>query len=195
MNQKENTIRAFIAVEIPQNIFPFLKKTCENFKSIIKKTNRISWVNIENIHITLKFLGDINIDAIDKIKEAIKITAKQISPFSLKLKEIGVFPSVRKPRVIWLGISENVKKLITLNEILEDNMEKIGFSKEEKQFKAHITMARVKEIKSYEEIANAINSVSAPESESFMCDKLILFQSTLKPTGAIYNKIIVEPLK
>ena len=142
------TLRTFIAVELPSSLQSKLGQLQENLR---KSNADVSWVKTENIHITLKFLGNVTTEKIEEIKKALGKIASSVSSFSLKSKDIGVFPKPSFPRVVWVGI-ENQERLKELALMVEDELSKIGFPKEQREFTAHLTIGRVRSPKNKERL-------------------------------------------
>lgn len=186
-----DTIRTFIAIELPDNIRSFINKIQEDMKSYGFK---MRWVRPESIHITLKFLGDINKADTEKITEAMSQAAKGRPPVSLRVKGIGVFPGIKRPRVIWMGLNGDTFPLIELQKAIDENLGKLGIPKEKRPFKGHLTLARAKGNIDSKKLLDAMKAFGAFESETFIADKVILFKSDLKPTGAVYTKLGSCPL-
>lgn len=181
------TIRTFIAIELPQTLITFLNKLQENMKSYGFK---VKWVRPENIHITLKFLGNIHKADVEKIGHAITRAVKDNGSVSLWARGIGVFPNIRRPKVIWAGLKGETSSLISLQKKIDVAMGEIGFPQEERPFKAHLTLGRIKTKIDSKRLAEAMNRFGESESETFTADQVILFKSDLKPTGAVYTKLV-----
>ncbi len=186
-----DTIRTFIAIELPGNIISSIRKVQEGIKSYGFK---VRWVRPENIHLTLKFLGNINEADTEKIGRAIFDAVKEYPPISLAAKGIGVFPGVKRPRVIWVGITGQVEPLIGMQKTLDDKLEAIGFPKENRPFKGHLTLARVKGKIDSKRLSEAMKEFQEFEAEPFTADQIILFKSELKPTGSVYTKLLSASL-
>ncbi len=182
-----HTIRTFIAFELPKNIISSISKVQEGIRSYGLKAR---WVCPENIHVTLKFLGNIKEADIEKIGGVIFESAKEYAPISLTAKGIGVFPGIKRPRVIWVGIRGETDLLVGLQKRLDEKLETIGFQPENRPFKGHLTLARIKKKINSKRLIDAIKEFGEFESETFIADKLLLFKSELKPTGSVYTKLI-----
>jgi 2'-5' RNA ligase len=178
------TIRSFIALELPAPIISLLDNVQQELKSL---KLRARWVRTENIHLTLKFLGDIDTGDVDKIGEAICTAAEGFAPFLLALKGVGFFPGIKRPRVIWVGLDGQIQLLIQLQRKLADNLAAIGFPNEKRQFKGHLTLGRIREAANPHTIRQIIEEYSDLGSEEFTVGRVVLFQSGLKPTGAVYT--------
>ena len=190
--QMPDIIRTFVGFELPEKIRSFISSIQEDLKS-----NRLDarWVQPKNIHLTLKFLGNINKDDTQKVGAAIFKSAADYAPISLAAKGIGAFPGINRPRVLWIGIKGQIDMLIQLQKSLDDKLEEIGFPKENRPFKGHLTLARVKGRINQAKLINAIKKYGEFEPKSFIADNIILFKSDLKSTGAVYTKLISVSLK
>jgi len=183
MNQ---TIRAFIAFPLPELITTRICDIQERLKSYRLP---VRWVKPENVHLTLKFLGEISLSTIDGIAEVIEATVRDFSPLILFTNGLGVFPGIKKPRVIWIGISGDIKPLSEIQANLETNLEIKGFAKENRPFKSHLTLGRVKGDIHPENLIDILRSFSDFSSEPFEAKELVLYKSELKPSGALYTKL------
>lgn len=179
-------IRSFIAVELPDGVLSALSRVQEHLKSYGFRTK---WVRPANIHITLKFLGDIDSGTIDAIASAMLSAAEGCVPISLAAKGIGVFPNIKRPRVLWAGLTGEVNLLIDLQRKLDDWLSDIGFAKERRSFKGHLTLGRFKSRVNSTEIMRALTEFEDFKTQSFMARELILFKSVLRPSGAVYSKL------
>jgi 2'-5' RNA ligase len=129
------------------------------------------------------------LSTIDGITEIIKDTVRDCSPLILFTKGLGVFPGIKKPRVLWIGISGDIKPLSEIQANLEKNLEKKGFPKENRSFKSHLTLGRVKGNIHPEDLFDTLRSFSDFSSEPFEAKELVLYKSELKPSGALYTKL------
>jgi 2'-5' RNA ligase len=179
-------MRTFIAIELPQRITAAL----ENVQKTLKSSKlKIRWVQPENIHLTLKFLGDTPPEAVDPINRTLSESVRGYDPISLSAKGSGAFPGLKNPRVIWVGLSGQISQLKALQQTLEENLTSLGYEKEKRTFKGHLTLGRIKGAVDPVKLNAALNEVMAFRTESFLVDRIFLFQSDLKPTGPIYTKI------
>jgi len=182
-----DTIRTFIAIELPESIVSSLKKIQEGLRSYGFK---VRWVKPENIHLTLKFLGDIHAGDTQKVGAAISESVREYAPFSLSAKGIGTFPGIKRPRVIWVGTVGQQNELSGLQKRLDHELAAVGFEKDKRPFKGHLTLGRVKRKMDPRRLVEALKEFGGFESEPFMADEVVLFKSDLKPTGAVYTKLI-----
>ncbi|MGB8657513.1 MAG: RNA 2',3'-cyclic phosphodiesterase [Candidatus Zixiibacteriota bacterium] len=183
-------MRTFIAIELPERI----KKKIEELQAPFKKTNAfVSWVKPANIHVTLKFLGEVPEEKIEEVFSAIEQAVKEASRFSLSLKGTGAFPDFRRPRVIWIGTLSGEKELSHLAARVEDEMEKIGFAREQRGFSAHFTIGRVKSPKNIEKLIELVKSADFSTGE-IEVNEVVVMRSQLHPAGAIYTPLKKVPL-
>lgn len=177
-------MRTFIAIDLEDQI----KK---NVSALIQKWDRgdknIRWVRPQGMHLTLKFLGEVTEDKTDEVKSVLEKIAKDYSPFRLYLRGTGTFPpGVRHPRVIWVGIEMN-ETLEILQRRLENELHNIRIPKEKRKFHPHLTLGRIKGAKNLGGIIESIDQHKEFGFGGMEVNKITLFKSTLKPTGAEYN--------
>jgi 2'-5' RNA ligase len=184
-------LRCFVAIEIPEQIKSFLGEIEERLK---KYRADIRWVKPENIHLTLKFMGNTEEANIKKISLVIDEVCHRYHPFCFKVKGIGAFPNKRTPRVLWTGI-ENNDKLRSLQRDIEDGLTSAGFKKEEKGFSAHITLGRFKSLRGKDVLFNNIKDLEDKEFGSVDVRAVSLMKSDLHPDGARYTRIYKSELK
>jgi 2'-5' RNA ligase len=183
-------MRTFIAIELPERI----KKKIEEVQAPLRKTNTfVSWVKPENIHVTLKFLGEVPEDKINEIFLATEKALEGTRKFTMSLKGMGAFPDSRRPRVIWLGAGSGEKELSFLANRVVEEMEKIGFPKEDRKFSAHFTIGRVKSPKNIEKLMELVKS-SDFQTEDIEVNEVVVMKSQLHPAGAIYTPLKKIPL-
>jgi 2'-5' RNA ligase len=180
------TIRAFIALELEKQI----QEKLAEYEVVLKKSGAdVKWVKPENIHLTLKFLGYISAEQIAEIKK-ILVGLKSKPQFPFSLDELGAFPSLGSPRVIWVGIEQGKKESAEIAAQLEAEIEKIGIPRENRPFKAHLTLGRMRSPKGKEFLKSKIEELNKNFSPLNMsAQKITLFQSTLTPTGSIYTPL------
>ncbi len=179
-------IRSFIAISLPEPVLQAIGKAQETLKGARLD---IRWVRQEGIHLTLKFLGDVERENIEGIQAAIARAAKGASPFTLYGEGVGVFPDRKRPRVIWVGLSGDLQALAALQRDLESQLDGLGFPREKRPFKGHLTVGRVKGRLDATRLAKALDGLSAFKTESFSVECVELFQSTLRPQGAVYDRL------
>jgi len=183
-------MRTFIAIELPDNI----KKEIEQLQAPFKKTGAfVSWVKPANIHVTLKFLGEVPEDKINEVFSATEKALEGAKKFTMSLKGTGVFPNLKRPRVIWIGTGSGEEELSHLAKRIEEEMEKIGFSREKRKFSAHFTIGRVKSPKNIEKLMELVESTDF-HTEDIEVNEVVVMKSQLHPAGAIYTPLKKVPL-
>jgi len=187
----KKSIRAFLAIDPPQEIYNKIIKIQEHLKKSIR--GDIRWVRPEGIHLTLKFFGYIYDSDIANISNVVKDNVVNMKPLSLNVRSLGAFPSVNRPRVLWLGIDGDTDAVVNLQMEIDAALEGYGFTKENRPFKPHLTLARIKEPKELIGLAEAIKKNDNYVAGSFSVSGLTLFKSDLKPTGAVYTKLSYFP--
>ena len=181
-----DTIRTFIAFEIPEHVLSAIG----NIQGVLKSYKfNIKWVRPESIHLTLKFLGNIDPAAMDQIESVLRDTVKPHAPFFVQAKGLGVFPGAKRPRVLWIGITGQIDRLIGLQQHLDKDLKAIGFSGDKRPFKGHLTLGRVKGSIDANRMRSVLAKYNEFEAEPFTVGPLILYRSDLHPTGAVYTKL------
>ena len=176
--------RGFIAVDI--DVFPKLLE----FEKEIKETGaNVKLVEPENVHITLKFLGDTNESQIGEIDKIMKDAVKGVDPFNIQLKGAGVFPNQNYIKVIWVGIKQGEPIGLIASKI-DEQLSKMGFKKEKRGFSPHLTIARVKSAKGKDEILHVIEKYGDVLFVDIRVDSIKLKKSDLTPKGPIYTTLI-----
>ncbi len=186
-----DTFRAFVAIDLPKSVRSALQAAQETLNSC---GLRVRWVRPQGMHLTLKFLGNIKAGLTDDIVHAMALAAKGRAGLALTAKGIGVFPHVRRPRIIWAGLSGRLEVLKSMAETLDAHLASLGFPRETRAFKAHLTLGRVKGKIVADRLQAAIDKLETFESEGFEVSQIILFKSELRPSGAVYTKINEVPL-
>ena len=181
------SIRTFIAFDIPEHVLTAIGKIQETLKSY--KFN-IKWVRPESIHLTLKFLGNIDPAAVEPIESALRATVESYAPIAIQAKGLGVFPGLNRPRVLWIGITGQIDRLIELQRTLDINLGKIGFTRDKRPFKGHLTLGRAKGRIDANRMRTLLTEHNEFEAEPFNAGSLILYKSDLHPTGAVYTKLL-----
>ncbi|MCM8757907.1 MAG: RNA 2',3'-cyclic phosphodiesterase [Candidatus Omnitrophica bacterium] len=188
-------MRTFIAVELPSEIKEYLSYLQVDLKSC---NADVKWVEPKNIHITLKFLGEVKEEKITSIKKIMEKISNQINSFAVSIFSLNGFPNIESPRVIWVEIKNGQKELLYLNKLLEEELSSIGIPKEKRPFCSHITLGRVRSHFNYHILKQKIiESLDKPiqENKEFIVKYITLFKSTLTSSGPIYEAIYKVSLK
>lgn len=185
------SIRTFLALDPPPEVRKEIKIIQGRMREILR--GDVRWTNPDGMHLTLKFFGNVFETDVDRISQVIgKITA-QVAALVLDIKTVVAFPNTKRPRVIWLGIKGDVEPLVRLHEEIDRELLTLGFSKEERPFRPHLTLGRVKTpggIAGLEDITAKGDDYTAG---SFTARGLVLFKSDLTPRGAVYTELVKFP--
>lgn len=182
-------LRAFLAIDVDEDLKAKMYKIVKEFKQI---DARIKYVELENLHLTLKFFGDIDTEGIDLLSSKIESVVSNFDKFTIKIKGCGAFPNNNRIKVIWLGLDESaiVKQL---HDELDKEFVKLGFDKD-KKFSTHLTIGRMKSAKGKNEVKSKIEEFSEVEIGEMSVDRIVLKKSTLTPQGPIYEDIKIFEL-
>ena len=183
-------VRSFIAIELPDELKLGLTQLEAQLK--MSKQPWVKWVDPYSIHLTLKFLGSIAVDRISEITGVMEEAIQGILPFHLEVKDLGVFPNVRRVQVVWVGIRGEVDKLSQLQQHLESNLARLGFAPESRPFTPHLTLARLRNRASLDErqsFGQLIATTRFEAAYTIMVDAISLMRSQLTREGAIYSRI------
>ena len=172
-----------VSLEAKQKVFDYIETLRGKFSNV-----KVGWEKYEKLHLTLKFLGDIDEKQLKNLIAAVENTAQEIPNFNLQISETGVFPSPKDARIIWLGVKNEQGSLPKLNEILEAECAKIGFPKEKRNFKPHLTIARLRAPRYASELADT-HLQKKIELIEFEVSQIAIYESELRPNGSIYKTI------
>jgi 2'-5' RNA ligase len=183
-------VRCFIAIELPDGV----KRGLRELQSRLKADSQapVKWVDPDNIHLTLKFLGNVATDRMDEITAALTQAVQGTTYLSLEVKELGVFPNPRRVQIVWVGVSGEVEKLARLQQRIESGLRMLGFPPEGRRFTPHLTLARLRDRATPEERARLGQLIADTEFEaapSFIVDSVNLMKSQLTPEGPIYTRL------
>jgi 2'-5' RNA ligase len=178
-------VRTFIAIELP----PDVKTVIADFQNKLKKHRPdVSWIKPENMHLTLKFLGEVEENKINEIHSSLQRVCAHFDEFEARVKDSGGFPNLKNPRVLWVGLEDNFEKFKKLQKEIETVCGRLGFGKEEKNYLPHITIGRVKSPKFMYWVARELEDTNL-EAVTFPVNEVVGMRSILKSTGAVYNKL------
>ena len=181
-------MRAFIAI----NLSPEIKKELAGLQEdLARSLADVKWVETENIHLTLKFLGEVTEEYIEKVKTTLDAAVSGSKPFEISLSGLGAFPGLDNPRVVWMGLEKGAREIEVIAKKIEDEFEKLGFAKEERPFTAHLTIGRVRGSKNKDLLKSAIETRNAKHrtDNHQLVSSITLYQSTLTSSGPIYTSL------
>lgn len=185
-------IRTFIAITIPSPVQNAVEQIQNRFKQI---RSPVRWVKPFHLHLTLKFLGNITEEQIGDIIKCLIDASEGVNTFSLKVTEIGVFPNINYPRVLWLGFSDSTGQLHKLEENIERHLQKIGFKQEDRKFSPHLTIGRIKSLQRKTDIIRMLHKEKNISCDDIYVTNIKFMKSDLKPSGPEYSVLHSFDLK
>jgi 2'-5' RNA ligase len=186
------TVRLFIAIDLSEELRASLRRLQGNLRDRMAPRS-VRWVQVEGIHLTLKFLGDTPLDKVDKVKTALAQAAAQASPFVFTVEGLGCFPSSHRPRVVWVGLQEPSGTLTQLRDAVEAHVAPLGFPTEKRPFHPHLTLGRVHRRASkseVREIGEVVATAAVGNMGKLAVSSVSLIKSDLQPSGAVYTKLL-----
>ena len=183
-------VRSFIAIELSGELRQALTRLQDKLKS--GSRTPVKWIDPNNMHLTLKFLGDIDINMTGKITTAMEEAARGVRPFHLEISRLGVFPNQRRVQVVWVGLTGEVEKLAQLQKRIEAGLAPLGFAVEARPFSPHLTLARVRDqATSYErqDLGRLIEGTHFEAEGKLSVDSVHLVKSQLTREGPIYSRL------
>lgn len=191
-----NQIRTFIALDFPSSILDSIEQQTQRLRQTLGE-DHIRWVPTHNLHLTLKFLGNIPFSHLDFVKRMLTQIAESTAQFDLQIDSLGSFPNSKRPRVLWVGIHAPAT-LATLQKAIEEGTSRLGYDREERAFSPHLTLGRVRQgidAKKLQNISNTISSFQLGKIGTARVDSIHLYKSDLNSEGSVYTKLYSTPLR
>ena len=183
-------LRSFIALPTPDSV----KNRIANTQAELKQLNAdVKWDSPEKFHITLKFLGNIELQVLEKLTADLEAIATHHPAFELVFHSVGAFPSITQPRVLWAGTIQN-DVLLSLQRRVEETCARFNFPKEQRAFHPHITLGRVKGTRNIGRLTDKLKSITL-EATNSRCTELLVMRSHLHPSGSVYSVVNSIPFK
>ncbi len=193
---EDQTIRSFIAIELSSEVRSGLHKIQAELK--LHGHPFVKWVVAEGVHLTLKFLGNISMQKVTEITRVIEQASLEACTFRLTIGGLGVFPNLRRPRVLWVGVGGEVEKLVMLQQHIDQGLKPLGFAPETRPFAPHLTLARLREGIAADKLLE-FGDMVARKSETgdyeMTVTSVSLMRSQLLSTGAVYSRLTNVELK
>ena len=184
---KGESVRCFVAIEIPKPIQALLKPVQTHLQSEIRKA---SWTKSGNFHLTLKFLGDVDAEAVGAVSEAVQNIAATQSPFSIEFGGIGAFPSLARPRVIWVGVKHGAAVVSHLAKAVNLELKALGFPTDNR-FHPHLTLGRLRSPINLQPLKSVLRKYDTIDEATVHVSEITVMRSQLHPNGAIYTPLNV----
>ena len=178
-------VRVFLSIDIEnRTLLPQISETQNKLDTSLAK---MKLVEIENVHFTLRFLGDTTLTKIDEIQSC--LSQIQVEPFEIEVHGVGAFPNSRRPRVIWIGVNKNADRIRDLKIEIDSRLKELGYKPEKKRFTPHATIARIRYIKDAENLVKNIDELINSSIGPMTVSKFNMKKSTLTPSGPIYETL------
>jgi 2'-5' RNA ligase len=190
-----SVLRVFIAIELPAHVCDAIQKQIVRLRQTLGN-DLIRWVPTQNMHLTLKFLGDTTTAYLDFLKQMLSREAESHPQFNLQLGGLGAFPNSRRPRLLWIGIHAPAD-LVSLQRSIEEGTTRLGYEQEERAFSPHLTIGRVRQNigpPELQKIRTALDTIQLGNIGIARVDSIHLLKSDLQPSGSIYTKLFSAPL-
>jgi 2'-5' RNA ligase len=189
-------LRAFLASELSPALQDSISTATANLRQALRD-GLIRWVPPHNVHLTLKFLGDVSPSSLDLIKQMLVAEASEFTAFDVTVEGLGCYPNVRRPRVLWVGLKAPAE-LTSLQRAIEAAAARLGYESEERDFSPHLTIGRVRQNTSSDDlhkIRSALEECHVGLLGSARVEAIHLFKSELRPEGSLYTKLFSAPLQ
>lgn len=191
-----NQIRTFIALDFPLSILDSIEQQTKRLRQTLGN-EVIRWVLTHNMHLTLKFLGNVPVSHLEFLKQMLAQATDSITQFDLQIGGIGSFPNSNRPRVLWVGIHAPAL-LSNLQKAIEEGAKRLGYEKEERPFSPHLTLGSVRQGldgKDLQKISNALSSIQLGKIGIARVDSVHIYKSDLNSEGSVYTKLFSTPLR
>lgn len=192
MARSKDSVRAFLAIDPNDETRASLAALIDRFRRVPAK---VSWVRPENLHLTLRFLGDIDHESLERLADGLAAPLSEVDSFRVCAHGVGAFPNARRPGVIWVGIKDPPAPLFEAQLMVEEAVRAAGLEAERRDFKAHITLGRVRDRRPGRQLIECIAREKDFEAGEFAVRAVSLFSSELTPQLAIHRKLREFPLK
>lgn len=185
-------IRCFVAVELDDPA----RRELARVEDLLRRSGAdVKWVDPGSLHLTLKFLGNVPPPAVTGVAAALANAARGQGPFAFSLAGVGAFPSLSRPRVVWVGVTEGRERLASLAASVEEALAPLGFAPEARGFSPHLTLGRSRSERGLAELRRAMEDAKGFVGPSVAVERMVLFSSDLRPSGPVYRPLGTFPLR
>ena len=181
------TLRLFVAMDVPDALKHSLGKAME--ETAADSATGLKWVRPGNVHVTMKFLGNVEEEGLADLKKALREVADAQAAMDVSVGGYGAFPSARRARVFWLGLEDGAEQLKELARVLDKKMAKLGFEGETRPWAAHLTLARLRQPRDIVELLEAWEGQPGMGGRAWRGEELVLYRSVLDRSGASYTAL------
>ena len=183
-------LRAFIAIEVPEKIHNDIRRLQ---RAVASHRLNIRWVKPVNMHLTIKFLGDVDPSDMEVFGRILSDTAANHPIFDLLPQGVGIFPNIRRPRIIWAGIAGQTDVLRSVRKSVENALVSLGFAADKRPYRGHLTIGRIKTHLDQGRLVTALRTHQVFVSKTFSVERLVMLKSELHPNGPVYTKLLEMP--
>ncbi len=194
---KPRMLRTFVALPLSSEMIAALADVQRRLQALAPPGS-VRWVKPKSIHLTLFFLGDTPVGQVEEIRHALGAVGRHVAPFSYAVTGVGVFPNANRPRVIWVGLEDRGGMLAMLQSLVSEVLSKVGFKPESRPFVPHLTLGRVRRRVPKEDLralGQTVRQLDVGMLGEERAERIVFFQSQLKPTGAEYTPLATIPLR
>ncbi|HWB11900.1 MAG TPA: RNA 2',3'-cyclic phosphodiesterase [Pirellulales bacterium] len=185
------SLRTFVAVEIS----PEVRSRAAQLISRLQGTDaKVTWVKPQAMHLTLKFLGEVDLKEIPAVCEAVSRAVSELPAFEFEAHGAGAFPAAGRPRTVWLGVSRGEEEFVALQAAIDRALGEIGFRRENRRFRPHLTLGRVRGDRDVRELGELIARQADFAGGVGSVDEVVVFSSELEPDGPVHEPLAVAPL-
>ena len=185
-------VRAFVAVDAAEE----LRAPIEALQDRLRSAGAdVKWVDSHQFHITLKFLGDVAVGDVAAVVDAVKGAVASVPSFQMCLHGVGAFPSARQPRAVWIGATDGADAMAELAKAVDDALSPLGFERERRPFRSHLTLGRVRSDRGIVSLARRLNEEQHTAIGTMRVQQVVVMRSVLTPKGPIYTRLGLAPLK
>jgi 2'-5' RNA ligase len=184
-------MRTFVAIELE----PAVKRGLVALLRTFPRADGVRWVNDRQLHLTLKFLGEVGDSQISGVCEAVAQASEGVAPFDIRIAGLGVFPAPRNPRVLWCGVEDATEGCRRWVERADPLLADLGFKPETRAYTPHITLGRSKSTAGGHVLRDMLETADPPDSDAMLVTQVVVFESRLLPTGAQYRPVSTHPLR
>ena len=185
-------MRAFIGIALPEQVRASLRELQQELN---QAGADVKWVEPEQLHITLKFLDEISEEQQRQVQEALKRITQHTPAFQVGLRELGAFPSLNDPRIMWVGVDEGRSQVVQLAEAIEQDSRALGLKKEDRRYSAHATIGRMRSPRGARDFIERLHTIQWNPPTSWQASSITLYHSVLASDGPTYAVLADLPLK
>jgi 2'-5' RNA ligase len=178
-------VRAFLSIDIEDRTL--LSRISQIQQMLDLGSAKMKIVETDNIHFTMRFFGDTPVARLDQMRECLQQI--KVSPFQIRVKGVGAFPNKRRPRVIWIGVTDNAHQIVQLKAKIDELLTEIGYSAENEKFTPHATIARIRSVKDPSQLIHNLEELAEEQVGDMTVSSICMKKSTLTPAGPVYETL------